>query len=107
MNKILKENQIKNHLENYKAFKSGCENLDISEKDLNDTIYIGSTNPLHEIYLNYNLKKYNINIHNIEKLPNKPNKCVCNTTLKYFYYLYNQEKKLIYIIGSECIKNSK
>lgn len=105
INKILKESQIKNHLEKYKAFQTGCNNLGISEQDLNNAVYIGSTNPLHEIFLKYNLKKYNIDIDNIEKLPNKPNKCVCNTTLKYFFYLYNEDKKLLYVIGSECIKN--
>tara|TARA_Y100001963_G_scaffold14002_1_gene17418 strand:- start:1880 stop:2512 length:633 start_codon:yes stop_codon:yes gene_type:complete len=100
-----KKLQIKAHLEKYKAFKNGCEEYKITEEDLINSIFIGGTNEKFKIFLDYNLKKYNIKLDNITKYPKQINKCLCNQSLKNLFYLYHQKKNCILVIGSECITN--
>ena len=105
INFLTKKKQVKSHLETYKKFKNGCENNNITEKDLIDTIFIGGTNDRYRLFLNYNLKKYNLDLTNITTYPKQNNKCLCKQSLKHLFYLYNPKKNCIYIIGSECITN--
>ena len=44
-----RELQIKSHLD-YKPFKNGCDEYDITEQDLIDTIFIGGTNDRYRLY---------------------------------------------------------
>jgi len=97
--------QIKAHLKKYKAFKNGCDNNKITEQNLIESKFLGGTNPKYSIFLKYNLNKYNINIDTIKKYPEQNFKCVCQQSLKYLFYLFNQKNNCIYIIGSECITN--
>lgn len=99
-----RELQIKNHLK-WKKFKNGCDEYHITEQDLINTIFIGGTNDKYRLFLNYNLKKYNIDLAKITTYPKKNKKCLCHQSLKHLFYLYNQKKYCIYIIGSECITN--
>ena len=99
-----RELQIKSHLK-WKKFKNGCDEYDITEQDLIDTIFIGGTNNKYKLFLNYNLKKYNIDLTKITTYPKQSNKCLCHQSLINLFYLYNQKKHTIYVIGSECITN--
>lgn len=99
-----RELQIKSHLD-YKPFKNGCDEYNITEQDLIDTIFIGGTNDRYRLFLKYNLKKYNLDLINITIYPKQNKKCLCHQTLKHLFYLYNPKKDCIYVIGSECITN--
>lgn len=99
-----RELQIKKHLK-WKKFKNGCDQYSILEDDLINSIFIGGTNEKYTLFLNYNLEKYNIDLNEIIKYPNKEKKCLCNQKLTNLFYLYNQNKNCIYVIGSECITN--
>lgn len=100
-----KKQQIKYHLKNYPRFKNGCDEHDITEEDLIDSVFLGGTNDKYKIFLEYNLKKYNIDLNNIKKYPNQINKCLCQQSLKYLFYLYDIKNDCVYVIGSECITN--